>query len=122
MFEKIAQKVASQGSNRLSGDDVWRLYDTYGFPVDLTRLMAEERELEIVDSEVEEAQEKAREASKGDKKAGSTLVKLDVHDLGALESMPEVPKTDDSSKFGRENITAVIKALYYNKQFLSSTK
>ena len=29
------------------GDIAWRLYDTYGFPVDLTKLMAEERGLEI---------------------------------------------------------------------------
>ena len=32
------------------GDVAWRLYDTYGFPVDLTTLMAEERNLTI-DSE-----------------------------------------------------------------------
>ncbi|KAF2662983.1 alanyl-tRNA synthetase-like protein [Lophiostoma macrostomum CBS 122681] len=122
MFEKYAQKAQAKGSNDLPGDDVWRLYDTYGFPVDLTKLMAEERGLNINDKEVEEAQEKAREASKGDKKATAALVKLDVHDLGALENMSDVPKTDDSAKFGRENITAVIKAVYHNKQFLKSTK
>jgi alanyl-tRNA synthetase len=122
MFEKYAQKAKVKGSNDLPGDDVWRLYDTYGFPVDLTKLMAEERGLNINDKEVDEAQEKAREASKGDKKAAAALVKLDVHDLGALENMNDVPKTDDSTKHGRDNITSVIKAIYHNKKFLTSTK
>ncbi|EDU50574.1 AlaS Alanyl-tRNA synthetase [Pyrenophora tritici-repentis] len=122
IFEKYAQKAKVKGSDALPGDDVWRLYDTYGFPVDLTKLMAEERGLKIDDKEVEEAQEKAREASKGDKKAAGALVKFDVHDLGALENMPDVPKTDDSAKYGRENITSVIKAIYHNKKFLKSTK
>ena len=31
----------------LPGDVAWRLYDTYGFPVDLTSLMAEERKLTV---------------------------------------------------------------------------
>lgn len=31
----------------MSGDVAWRLYDTYGFPVDLTSLMAEERKLTV---------------------------------------------------------------------------
>ncbi len=122
IFEKYAQKAKTKGSNDLPGDDVWRLYDTYGFPVDLTKIMAEERGLLINDKEVEEAQERAREASKGDKKAAGVVVKLDVHDLGALENMNDVPKTDDSAKYGRENITATIKAIYHNKKFLKSTK
>ncbi|KAF2634937.1 alanyl-tRNA synthetase-like protein [Massarina eburnea CBS 473.64] len=122
MFEKYAQKTKAKGSNDLPGDDVWRLYDTYGFPVDLTKIMAEERGLNINDKDVEEAQAKAREASKGEKKAGAALVKLDVHDLGALDGMNEVPKTDDTAKYGRENITATIKAIYHDKKFLQSTK
>ena len=29
------------------GEVAWRLYDTYGFPVDLTMLMAEERKMTV---------------------------------------------------------------------------
>lgn len=34
-------------SSTIPGDVAWRLYDTYGFPVDLTQLMAEEKGLTI---------------------------------------------------------------------------
>ena len=100
MFEKYAQQCTQRGTTDLPGEDVWRLYDTYGFPVDLTKLMAEERGLAIKDEEVEVAQNKAREASKGIKKAIAANVKLDVHDLGALDKMENVPKTNDEFKFG----------------------
>lgn len=41
------------------GDVAWRLYDTYGFPVDLTQLMAEERGLKIDLDGYEKAKELA---------------------------------------------------------------
>jgi alanyl-tRNA synthetase len=121
-FEYYAQQSTERNLKSLHGADVWRLYDTFGFPVDLTRLMAEERGLSIDDSEFEDARLKAKEASKGEKKAASDLVKLDVHDISILEKMPGVPKTDDSAKFGRENITAQIKAIYHAKQFVDDTR
>ncbi|KAI9813143.1 MAG: Alanine--tRNA ligase [Pycnora praestabilis] len=121
MFEQYAQQSKLQGSKKLHGADVWRLYDTFGFPVDLTRLMAEERQLDIDDKEFEDAQSKAREASKGEKKAAADIVKLDVHDLGRLEKMNEVPKTDDNAKFDKSNITSQLKAIYHAKDFLQST-
>ena len=37
----------SDGSKVLPGDIAWRLYDTYGFPIDLTQLMAEERDMTV---------------------------------------------------------------------------
>ena len=121
-FETYAQKSKSKDSTKLHGADVWRLYDTFGFPVDLTRLMAEERGLTIDDTEFEEARLKAKEASKGEKKAAADLLKLDVHDLDRLSKMNDVQPTDDSAKFGRSNITAQIRAVYHGKQFLQGTK
>ena len=120
-FESYAQKSKVRGTNKLHGADVWRLYDTYGFPVDLTRLMAEERGLTIEENEFETARLEAKEASKGGPKATSDLLKLDVHDIASLQTMEEVPKTDDNAKFGRDNITSTIKAIYHSKKFLQST-
>lgn len=120
-FEVYAEQSKKRNSRSMHGADVWRLYDTFGFPVDLTRLMAEERGLSIDDNEFEEARLKAKEASKGQKKTAADLLKLDVHDLGILEKMPGVPKTNDDAKFGRENIKANVKALYHAKTFLDDT-
>lgn len=121
-FEFYAQRSKLKESTKLHGADVWRLYDTFGFPVDLTRLMAEERGLTIDDTEFDDARLKAKEASRGEKKAASELLKLDVHDLDRLNRMNDVLPTDDSAKFGRGNITAQIKAVYHAKQFLQGTK
>jgi alanyl-tRNA synthetase len=121
MFNKFAQIAKSTNAKSLPGDNVWRLYDTYGFPVDLTKLMAEEQNLLINDEEVSIAQEKAREASKGAKKDKAFLVKLDVHEIAELEKNGAVPKTDDSAKHKKETIKAHIKAIYQGKKFHKST-
>jgi alanyl-tRNA synthetase len=102
MFETYAAKTETVESKKLLGADVWRLYDTFGFPVDLTQIMAEERGLKIDEAEFEDAKAKAKEASKGAKKGGGVaLLKLDVHDLGKLQTMDEIIKTDDKYKFGK---------------------
>jgi alanyl-tRNA synthetase len=46
-FGQMVDRCISDGSKSLAGNDVFMLYDTYGFPVDLTRLMAEEKGLNI---------------------------------------------------------------------------
>ena len=122
----------------LNGKYVWRLYDTYGFPVDLTLLMAEELGLGVNNKEFEEAQTASREASKASLKVGAKdVVKLDVHDIASLKNNTSLSKTDDSAKFGKSlapkycpalrtsqgvgNINAAIKAIYYKKAFSQST-
>ncbi|DAA77577.1 TPA_exp: Alanine--tRNA ligase [Trichophyton benhamiae CBS 112371] len=120
-FENYAQQALDSGAGKLHGADVWRLYDTFGFPVDLTRLMAEERQLTIDDAEFEEARLKAKEASKGQAKTASDLLKLTVHTLSTLEKNG-VPKTDDDAKFGKGNIVANIKAICHGKEVIDSTK
>ncbi|KAF8140471.1 tRNA synthetases class II (A)-domain-containing protein [Boletus edulis] len=122
LFDQYATRAKEAGSNELSGADVWRLYDTFGFPVDLTRLMAEELSLIINEKEFEAAQERSKEASKGTfKRDKADSVKLDVHDLAALEKDDAIPKTDDSPKYQLGNVTAKVKGIYCNREFLEST-
>ena len=100
LFSRYATTAAEEKRTTLSGKDVWRLYDTYGFPVDLTQIMAEERGLTFDEADFEKARLESLEASKaGGKSAGAVGVKLDVHDLGALEANAAVPKTNDSFKY-----------------------
>ena len=46
-----------------TGAVAWRLYDTYGFPVDLTRLMAEEKGLKINEEEFQVAKQHSQVCS-----------------------------------------------------------
>lgn len=48
------------GSKTVPGDVAWRLYDTYGFPVDLTQLMSEEKGLNVDMGSYEEAKKQAQ--------------------------------------------------------------
>lgn len=122
LFEQYAIIASKTPEQTLAGKDVWRLYDTYGFPVDLTRLMAEEADLKIDEVAFEKLREESREASKGKGKSdGKTLVKLDVHSLGQLDQEGKVPKTDDHFKYGTENVKSKIVAIYNGKEFVDST-
>ena len=43
-----------------TGDVAWRLYDTYGFPFDLTMLMCEEKSLHVDTAGYEKCKEQAQ--------------------------------------------------------------
>ena len=64
-FKKILDKTTSEGKKEISGKDAFFLYDTYGFPVELTVELAQEEGL-TVDEEgfktsMEEQKQKARD-------------------------------------------------------------
>lgn len=116
-------------SKTLPGDVAWRLYDTYGFPADLTQLMAEEKGLTVDTAAYEEAKKQAQIASQGKGAGIEDKITLDVHAITELQSSGVAP-TDDSSKydysasedvdgeyrFGSCEATVVV--LRYNKQFV----
>jgi alanyl-tRNA synthetase len=58
LFEEVAAKGA------ISGEDAFRLHDTYGFPVELTRELARERGLAIHEEEFTRLMEEQRERSR----------------------------------------------------------
>ncbi|GAG13745.1 unnamed protein product, partial [marine sediment metagenome] len=46
-FEKLVQEALDEKKTRLNGEDVFHLYDTYGFPIELTKELAEEKGLQV---------------------------------------------------------------------------
>ncbi|MFA5562450.1 MAG: alanine--tRNA ligase [Eubacteriales bacterium] len=83
-LEALLQKTLSAGERVLDGEAVFRLYDTYGFPFDLTREMAQERGL-AVDEEtfraLMEAQKARARAARGNVSGWSEQSKTLLADL-----------------------------------------
>jgi len=64
IFEKIVTNVQNKKATTIAGEDAFRLYDTYGFPIDLTQLMARERNLGVDEAGFNSAMEKQRDQSR----------------------------------------------------------
>ncbi|MGH7693462.1 MAG: alanine--tRNA ligase, partial [Gemmatimonadaceae bacterium] len=72
-FDEVAPAHTTQGSTQLhgtiSGDDAFRLYDTFGFPIDLTELMARERGYTVDITGFEAALGQQRQQSQEERKS-----------------------------------------------------
>ena len=61
---KRLEELFATGVTRIPGEEVFRLYDTFGFPVDLTELIAGEREVGVDLAGFEQALERQRQRSR----------------------------------------------------------
>ncbi len=113
MFEDIAGE-----SKSISGDDAFKLYDTYGFPVDLTQIMAEERGLKVDLDGFEHAMEEAKERSRqgGRKDDGGHKIELRAEQIAKLGHL-NIKPTNDDAKFAGRDIKGAIKAIWNGKNF-----
>lgn len=71
-------KLKQKNQKALSGDMVFKLYDTFGFPVDLTRVMANEQGIQVDEKEFEDRMSAAREKAKSSWK-GKGLATDEAH-------------------------------------------
>ena len=75
IFDLAASAVKATKATQMSGDDVFKLHDTYGFPFDLTLEMAREVGLEVDESGFTRLMKEQRDRAKADaraKKSGHT--------------------------------------------------
>ena len=102
-FDRLAPPASTQGSTALrgtvSGEDAFRLYDTFGFPIDLTELMARERGYTVDISGFESALQAQRELSQEDRRVRNLGVVADeLSDPTGWERDPD--GGDDASFVG----------------------
>ncbi len=64
VYEEIAEEIRSKGEGVIPGELIYKLYDTHGFPLDITREMAEEDGLSVDMAGFEKALREQKERSK----------------------------------------------------------
>ncbi|NTW64055.1 MAG: alanine--tRNA ligase [Chlorobiaceae bacterium] len=68
IFNEVIAAVRTQGTNIVKGDDAFRLYDTFGFPLDLTRLMAAEDGFQIDEEGFDHCMKEQKTRARQDRK------------------------------------------------------
>ncbi len=89
ILEGVIGEARSAGRSVISGGEVFRLYDTYGFPAELTAEMAAEQGLELdkagFDREMSQQKERARAAARFGTREKAFFVDYGVLSLPATE-------------------------------------
>jgi len=74
-LEDVITQVAKAGKDLIPGVEIFKLYDTYGFPLDFTKEIADEKSMRLdmdgFNAELEKQRERARQSWKGDDAAVS---------------------------------------------------
>jgi len=88
LFEKLVKKLSSEKLKVIDGEAVFKLYDTFGFPVDLTNVMAKEQGFEIdeagFNSLMNEQKKRARKSTKDKLSTSSSIIdKLEGFDIAS---------------------------------------
>ena len=68
ILSQMEEEMRAAGRKELSGENAFKLYDTYGFPVDLTKEILEERGLAIDEAGFEVCMQKQKEMARGARK------------------------------------------------------
>jgi alanyl-tRNA synthetase len=99
IFNDAARRAAKSPERTINGQDAFQLYDTYGFPLDLTQLMAQERKLKVDTAKFDELMDEQRERARAAQKDSSLILTL---------TDTELPVTEDLHKYQADQCDSMI--------------
>jgi alanyl-tRNA synthetase len=89
IFDEIISGVKGSGTTSIPGEEIFRLYDTYGFPLDLARDIAMDAGLRIDEDafhrEMEIQRERARASWVGEEEAVASIYRELISEIGETE-------------------------------------
>ena len=98
-------------NNILPGEIAFKLFDTYGFPLDLTQMILREKNIDVDVAGFERAMGEQKERSRANTKGTRTL----------WESQTQLPATDDSYKYSPDDkLESKVLAILRNGEFVES--
>ncbi len=104
------KKAKANGLKELSGEVVFKMYDTYGFPADLTRVIANENGIEVDETSFEKEMETNRAKSKASWK-GRALGADEQHMIKFAKDFSSASGTVMFLGYEGLNVSAQVKAL-----------
>ncbi|MHC4072582.1 MAG: alanine--tRNA ligase, partial [Planctomycetota bacterium] len=115
IFNTAAKRARKSKDKIIGGEDAFQLYDTYGFPLDLTELMAEERSLKVDTAKFDELMEQQRQRAR----AASARDSLSITDKVSGQVLPE---TEDLHKYHADQCEATVVGLIDDEGFKSEDR
>lgn len=106
---KFEELILNIESNTISGKDTFLLYDTYGFPLDLTELIAKERGLKVDTEGFNQEMQIQKDRSRQNAKKSTELAE-------------DVNFNIKSEFLGYETLTSISKVLYQDKNIIITDK
>lgn len=85
LFEELVKGLEKDKVKVIPGEDLFMLYDTYGFPVDLTNVMARERGFTIDEAGFNELMNSQKQRARDSAKDKFASVNISVADLSSFE-------------------------------------
>ena len=79
ILSDLEEKLNAEGSKILSGEDAFRLYDTYGFPLDLTKEILEEKGFTVDEDGFKKAMDVQREKARSSRKKSNYMGRDDIY-------------------------------------------
>ena len=73
ILEGIQKDMEAKGVNTMSGEDAFKLYDTYGFPIDLTKEILEEKGMDIDEEAFKQAMKVQKDTARNARKTTSYM-------------------------------------------------
>ncbi len=112
-MRRFEQLAPVDGSGVIAGEEAFKLYDTYGFPLDLTELIAHERGYDVDVEEFERALEEQRRRSR---ESRDVVVRPDPARMAITSKPPTVHISEPQEWVGYDALTVDTEVLAHVQQ------
>ena len=107
----LESELPKVNNNILPGDIAFKLFDTYGFPLDLTQMILRDKKMDVDVAAFEKCMQEQKERSRADTRGTRVL----------WESQTDLPTTYDTEKYeAKTNTTATILSILRGEEFVKT--